>query len=67
MCIGGLPLEPVFSEHVAEVRDTSRQAKFFKILRIEIKNYSQHNDNGNVMNQSSMDIDLFNINLYNEI
>jgi hypothetical protein len=47
---GGFPLEPVFSEYVARVRDTSQQAKFFKILRIEMKNYSHPHDNWNVLN-----------------
>jgi hypothetical protein len=64
---GVFPPEPTFSEHAAEVRDTLRQAKFFKILRIEMKNYSHHHKNGNVLNRSSMDIDLFNTNLSDEI
>jgi hypothetical protein len=64
---GGFPLEPVLSELVMEVRDNSRQEKFLKILRIEMKNYSHHNDNGNIMNRSSMDIDLFNTNFLDEI
>jgi hypothetical protein len=58
---------PVFFKRVMEVRDTSRQEKFFKILRIEIKNYSHHHDNGNVLNRTSMDINLFNTNLLDEI
>jgi hypothetical protein len=48
-------------------RDTSRQGKFLKILRIEMENYSHHRDNGNVINQTSMGIDLFNTNLSDEI
>jgi hypothetical protein len=55
-------------EHVAEVRDTPRQGKLFsKILRIEMENYSHHHDNGNVLNSTSMDIDLFNINLFDKM
>jgi hypothetical protein len=58
-CIGEVPLEPV-----AEVRDSPKSLKysefFFKIL-------SHHDDNGNVLNQTSMDIDLFNTNLSDEI
>jgi hypothetical protein len=34
-----------------------------KLLRIE----SHHHDNGNVLNQTSMDIDLFNTNLPDEM
>jgi len=41
----------------------SQQGKFLKILRIEMENYSHHHDNGNVLNQTSMNIDLFNTNL----
>jgi hypothetical protein len=40
---------------------------FFKILRIEMKNYSHHLDNGNVLNQTSMDIGPFIANLLDEI
>jgi hypothetical protein len=41
--------------------------KFFNILlRIEMKNYSHHK-NGNVLNQSSMDINFFRTNLSDEI
>jgi hypothetical protein len=58
----GFPLILPFFERVPEVRDTLRQTKFFKILIIEMKNYSHHNDNGNVRNRSSMDIYLFNTN-----
>jgi hypothetical protein len=57
---GGVPIKLIFSERVAEVRVSP---KFFKILRIEMKNYSHHHDNGNVLNRTSMDIDLFNTNL----
>jgi hypothetical protein len=32
------------------VRETSRQGKFLKILRIEIENYSHQHDNGNIIN-----------------
>jgi hypothetical protein len=38
-----------------------------KLLRIEIENYSHHHDNGNVSNRTSMDIDLFNTYLLDEI
>jgi hypothetical protein len=54
-------VDPAFFEHVAEVRDSSNS------LRIEMKNYSHHLDNGNVLNRSSMDIELFNTNLLDEI
>jgi hypothetical protein len=40
--------------------------KFFKILRIEMKNYSHYHKDGNVMDQSSMDIDLFNTNFLSD-
>jgi hypothetical protein len=53
-----------FLERVEEVRDSP---KFFKILRIEMKNYSHHLDNGNVLNRSSMDISPFITNLSGEI
>ena len=39
----------------------------FKLLRIEMENYSLHDDDGNVLNRTSMDIALFSINLLNEI
>ena len=39
----------------------------FKLLRIEMENYSHHDDDGNVLNRTSMDIALFNINLLDEI
>ena len=39
----------------------------FKLLRIEMENYSLHDDDGNVLNRTSMDIALFNINLLDEI
>jgi hypothetical protein len=58
------PPKLTFFKHVAEVRDSP---KFFKILAIEMKNYSHHHKNGNVFNQSSMDIDLFNTKLLDEI
>jgi hypothetical protein len=32
-----------------------------------MKNYSHHHDNGNVLNRTSMDIDLFRTNLLDEI
>jgi hypothetical protein len=32
-----------------------------------MENYSHHHDNGNVSNQTSMGIDLFNTNLLDEI
>jgi hypothetical protein len=35
-----------------------------KLLRIEIENYSHHHDNGNVSNQTSMGIDLFESHYY---
>jgi hypothetical protein len=43
------------------------QGKFLKIIRIEMENYSHHHDNGNVMNQTSMGINLFNANLQDDI
>jgi hypothetical protein len=49
------------------VRNTSRQGKFLKILRIEIENYSHQHANGNVVNRTSMGINLFNTNLQDEI
>jgi hypothetical protein len=45
---------------ILNVRDTSRQGKFLKILRIEIENYSHQHDNGNIINRTSMGIHLFN-------
>ena len=39
----------------------------FKLLRIEMENYSLHDDDGNVLNRTSMDIALFNMNLSDEI
>jgi hypothetical protein len=48
----------------AEVRDSP---KFFKILRIEMKNHSYHHDNGNLLNRSSMDIAPFITNISDEI
>jgi hypothetical protein len=58
---------PSITGCVDNMRDTSRQGKFLKILRIEIENYSHHHDNGNVLNRTSMVIDLFNTNLLDEI
>jgi hypothetical protein len=43
---GEVPLEPVYFKHAAEVRDSPNSLKFFKILRIEMKYYSHHHDNG---------------------
>jgi hypothetical protein len=63
-------LRVAYSEYnwvILNARDTSRQGKFLKILRIEIENYSHHHDNGNVSNRTSMGIDLFNTNLLDEI
>jgi hypothetical protein len=57
---GEFPPELTFSERVAEVRVSP---KFFKRLRIEMKNYSHHHKNGNVLNRTSMDIDLFTTNI----
>jgi hypothetical protein len=42
---------------MGNARDTSRQGK---LLRILLKILSYHHDNGNLLNRSSMDIDLFN-------
>jgi hypothetical protein len=61
--IGGFSLELGFFEWFDCVRDTFRQKNSFKILRIEMENYSHHHDNGNILNRISMDIDLFNTNL----
>jgi hypothetical protein len=44
-----------------------KQNSFKKLLRIEMKNYSHHNDNGNVLNRTSMDIGPFTTNLPEEI
>ena len=41
----------------------SRQENSFKLLRVEMENYSHPHDNGNVLKRTSMDIDLFNIRL----
>jgi hypothetical protein len=38
-----------------------------KLLRIEIENQSHQHDNGNVLNQTSMGIDLFNTYLLDEM
>jgi hypothetical protein len=62
---GEFPPKLTFSERVAEVRVSP---KFFKRLRIEMKNYSHHHKNGDVLNRVSMDIDLlFSTNLLDEI
>jgi hypothetical protein len=53
---GKVSLIATFSERVAEVCDSPNSLNSFKIL-------SYHHDNGNVLNQSSMDIDLFRTNL----
>jgi hypothetical protein len=45
---------------LGNARDTSREGKLSRIL---LKILSYHHDNGNVLNQSSMDIDLFKTNL----
>ena len=42
----------------------SRQGK---LLRIEMENYSHQHENGKVLNRTSMDIDLFKINIPDEI
>jgi hypothetical protein len=42
-------------------------ARWPKFLRIEMKKYSHHDDNGNVLNQTSMDISPFITNLLDEI
>jgi hypothetical protein len=34
------------------VRNTSRQGKLLKILRIEEENYSHHHDNENILNRT---------------
>jgi hypothetical protein len=57
---GEVSLIVTFSERVVEVRDSPNSLNSFKIL-------SYHHDNGNVLNQSSMDIDLFRTNLPDEI
>jgi hypothetical protein len=57
MIQGGFRVELSFFECVAEVRDSPNS---FKIL-------SHHDDNGNVLNITSMDIDLFDTNLLDEI
>jgi hypothetical protein len=51
----------------SNVRDTSRQRKLLKILRIEMENYSHHHDNGNEINQTSIGIDLFNTYISDEM
>jgi hypothetical protein len=56
-CIRGVPSR-------SDILGNARQRK---LLRIEMKNYSHHNGNGNVLNQSSMDIDLFRTNLSDEM
>jgi hypothetical protein len=57
---GGFPLVPVFLERVAEVPDKQNSSK---ILRIEITCH----DNGNVLDRTSMDINLFNTKLLDKI
>ena len=45
----------------------SRQGKFFEIIKNSNGKLSHQHENGNVLNRSSMDIDLFNANLSDEI
>ena len=49
------------------MRDRLDRKILLKLLRIEMENYSLHDDDGNVLNRTSMDIALFNINLSDEI
>jgi hypothetical protein len=65
--LGEVPLEPVFQNMPRRCAIPRDSPKFFEILRIEMKNYSHHHDNGNVLNQSSMDIAPFITNLSDEI
>jgi hypothetical protein len=59
--IGEFPLIPTFSI-------TCRGgARYLAIAQNSFRILSHHDDNGNVLNQSSMDIDLFNTNLPDEI
>jgi hypothetical protein len=43
--------------------NTSWRCAIAQILKNWMKNYSHHHKNGNVLNRTSMDIDLFNKNL----
>ena len=43
--------------------DTLQHRKLLKILRIEMENYPHQHENGNVLNWTSVGINLFNINL----
>ena len=45
----------------------SRQENSFKLLRVEMENYSHPHDNGNVLNRISMDISQFNKSLWDKI
>jgi hypothetical protein len=65
--LGEFPLKPVFLNTPRRCAIPRDSPKFFKILKIEMKNYSHHHDNGNVLNRSSMDIALFITNLSDEI
>jgi hypothetical protein len=65
---GEVSLIATFFERVAEVRNSQNSSQnSFKILRIEMKFFSHHHKNGNVLNRTSMDIDLFYTNLSDEI
>jgi hypothetical protein len=57
---GEVSLIATFSERVAELGDSPNSLNSFKIL-------SYHHDNGNVLNQNSMDIDLFRTNLSDKV
>jgi hypothetical protein len=65
--LGRFPPELTFLNTPRRCAIPRDSPKFFKILRIEMKNYSHHHDNGNVLNQSSMDIAPFITNLSDEI
>jgi hypothetical protein len=50
----------------SRARNTSRQGKIACAFRME-RNHSHQHDNGNVINRTSMDIDLLDTNLLDEI
>ena len=61
--IGRVPSHGGFFECGTQRAIASRQGKFFEIIKNRNGKLSHHHQNGNVLNQTSMDIYLFNTNL----
>jgi hypothetical protein len=65
---GWFPLIAAFSiTRRGGARYLAKSKILSKILRIEMKNYSHHLDNGNILNQTSMDKGPFITKLLDEI